>query len=153
VTTLIKIKKKEKNGKIIRMTALPFVVIIAIGAFVMWLNGKSQFSDLNQAKISTYSGLNSLVEKILSAPNTDSLISLSKTFNNDFYDGGKIPNEDSIILLAMKRFKFELNDKINGATNILDPKRFEKTGHDVMEACQSQIVKINKTPGELAKNN
>ena len=148
-----KIKKKDKNGKIIKITALPFAVIIVIGSFVIWLNDKSQISDLNQTKISAYSGLNSLVEKILSAPGTDSLISLSKTFNHDFYDGEKIPNGDSTILLAMKRFKFELNDKINGATNILDPKRFEKTAHDVMQACQSQIVKINKTPGELVKNN
>jgi hypothetical protein len=150
---VIKIKKKEKNGKIIKITAFPFALLIVIGAFTIWLNDKSQNSDLHQARLSAYNGLSSLVEKILFAPNSDSLISLSKTFNHDFYDGEKIPNEDSLTLLTIRRFKFDLADKINGATNILDPNRFEKIGHDVMRACQSQIVKINKTPGELAKNN
>ncbi|HSZ86249.1 MAG TPA: hypothetical protein VK787_09475 [Puia sp.] len=149
---VIKIKKKEKNGKIIKITALPFAVIIVIGAFVIWLTDKSQNSDLNQTRLSAYNGLSSLVEKILSAPNTDSLISLSKTFNHDFYEGEKIPNEDSLILLTMKRFKFDLADKINGSTNILDPKRFEKIGHDVVHACQLQIAKLNNIPKEQVKN-
>ena len=145
-------RKNIKNEKIIKRAIFSVTVIISIVICITWLQRDKQFDVLEKTKLSTYSHLSSLIGKIIGGTNADSLANWNSAFNNDFYDGETIPTEDSITLIAMRRFKFELNDKLNGTTNILEPAKFEKTGQDIIQACQLQIAKITTTE-ELAKNN
>jgi hypothetical protein len=138
--------------KTIKATIFSVVGVIAIIICITWAGKEKQFNDLEN-KISAYNQLTGLVGKIISVSNADSLIKWSNIFNHDFYDKEIIPSEDSATLLAMRRFKFELNDKLSGTINILEPDRFEKTGRDIIKECQSQIAKITRGSEELAKNN
>ncbi len=52
--------------------------------------------------------------------------------------------EDTIVCLAMNRFKLELEDKLNGNVNILSPNKFENAGRDVILKCQAHIVEMTK---------
>jgi hypothetical protein len=138
--------------KTIKATIFSVVGVTAIIICMTWAGKEKQFNDLEN-RVSAYNRLTTLIGKILSVSNADSLIKWSNNFNHDFYDRETIPSEDSATLLAMRRFKFELNDKLSGTINILDPDRFEKTGHDIIKVCQTQIAKITRGSEELAKNN
>jgi hypothetical protein len=138
--------------KTIKAAIFSAVGVTAIIICITWAGKEKQFNDLEN-KVSAYNRLTTLIGKIISVSNADSLIEWSNSFNHDFYDRETIAPEDSTTLLAMRRFKFELNDKLNGAINILDPGKFEKSGHDIIKACQTQIAIITKGTEELAKNN
>jgi hypothetical protein len=138
--------------KTIKATIFSVVGITAIVICITWAGKEKQFSE-QENRVSAYNRLTALIGKIISVSNTDSLIKWSASFNHDFYDRETIPPEDSTTLLAMRRFKFELVDKLSGTINILEPGRFEKTGHDIIKECQNQIAKITRGSEELAKNN
>jgi hypothetical protein len=138
--------------KTIKATIFSVVGVTAIVISITWAGKEKQFSDLEN-RVSAYNRLTTLIGKIISVSNADSLIKWSNSFNHDFYDRETIPQEDSATLLAMRRFNFELNDKLSGTINILDPDRFEKSGHDIIKECQTQIAKITRGSEELAKNN
>jgi hypothetical protein len=141
-----KIQHKEKIDKIIRTGIFSIAAVTAITILITWFGKERQFDILEQDRFSKYSGLSVLVGKIIGVSSSDSLANWAGAFNHNFYDAENIATEDSLLLLAMRRFKFELNDRLNGAVNILDPDRFEKTGQDIIEACQLQIAKMNKIP-------
>jgi hypothetical protein len=138
--------------KTIKATIFSVVGVTAIVICITWAGKEKQFNDLEN-RVSAYNRLTTLIGKIISVANADSLLRWSYSFNHDFYDRETIPPEDSATLLAVRRFKFELNDKLSGMINILDPAKFEKAGHDIIKACQIQIAKINRGSEELAKNN
>ena len=137
--------------KAIKATIFSAMGVTAFVICVTWAGKEKQFSE-QQSRVSVYNRLTTLIGKIITVSNADSLLTWNKSFNSDFYDGKTIPPEDSATLLAMRRFRFELNDKLSGTTNILDSGRFEKTGQDIIKACQMQIAKMTKGSEELAKN-
>src|ERR1700691_5306551 len=147
-----KTSRMPGKEKIIKASIFSCMGIIVIIICIAWFSSEKQFTAFEQNKISTYGRLGTLIEKIISTSSQDSLIAWSNRFNRDFYDGETIPREDSATLLAMRRFRFELNDKLSGTINILEPTKFEKTGRDIIQACQVQVVKLNNGSSELAKN-
>lgn len=58
---------------------------------------------------------------------------------NTLYSGKMILVEDTIVSLAMRKFKFELDDKLAGRENVLNPNKFQKTGMDVVKACRDAL--------------
>ena len=58
---------------------------------------------------------------------------------NALYSGKMILVEDTIVSLAMRKFKFELDDKLARRENILNPNKFQKTGMDVVKACRNAL--------------
>jgi hypothetical protein len=138
--------------KIIKRSIFFGVGAIAFIICIVWYNREKQFHLEQQNKISVYKCLDSLVGKIITAPCLDSLLKWSTTFNHEFYESQIIPPEDTSTLLAMRRFSFELRDKLNGMINIADPARFANCGTDIIQACQSQISNITDESKEFAKN-
>lgn len=146
-------KNNTQLGKLTKPTIFSMIGIIGVIICITWFNKEKQFDVMEQSRISTYNRLSALIGKIIGVSNADSLQRWNNSFNHDFYDGETIPLDDSMTLLAMRRFKFELNDKLNGTINILDPNKFETIGHDLIQACRLQIFKMTKASKELAKNN
>ncbi len=142
-----------KNEKIIKITAFSVMGMIAISMCIAWFISERKFRLSEMNKRSTYSRLSNLTERIIGAYGTDSLANWDSAFSHEFYDVGTIPPEDSSTLLAMRRFKFELHDKLDGMINILDSAKLSEAGQDLIFACQLQIFRISKAPKEIAENN
>lgn len=69
----------------------------------------------------------------------DNIDSETATEFDKLYNGRMILVEDSVVSRAMRRFKFELDDKRNGVKNVLNPNKFQKTGIQVIEACKDAL--------------
>lgn len=140
-----KTEKQERIDKIIKIGSFVIAIVGAITGLIAWYNNQKYVDSLKEKRIATYENLSLLVGKMISNNNPDStLLVQSKTFNEDFFNGKMLLVEDSVVCLAMNRFKFELEDKINGNINILNPQKFEKSGRDIILACQQHIVDMTK---------
>lgn len=137
-------EKQDKTEKIIRIGGFVIAIVGAITAFITFYNNQKHPDPLKETRLSTYKNLSTLVGKMISTSNNDSLSNLADTFEQDFYNGEMILVEDTIVSLAMRRFKFELHDKLNGIENIENPNKFQNTGRDVIQACQDHILEMIK---------
>lgn len=141
-----KIVTQDKTEKVIKIGMFIIAIVGAITAFVTWYNNNEkqhkQPDALIEIRLETYKNLSSLIGKMISTSSPDSLIKLSNEFNQNYYNGEMILVEDTSVSLAMKRYKFALDDQLNGVSNILDPNKFEKTGREVIKACQLHILQL-----------
>jgi hypothetical protein len=96
---------------------------------------------LKDTRINTYRELSSLVGKIINTQDVDSLKGLSKLYG-EMHMGVMVLINDSLTSIAMKRFKYDLDDKIKG-DNILNSDKYKTTGIELIKYCKNNI-KNNK---------
>ncbi|RZJ99679.1 MAG: hypothetical protein EOO46_22295 [Flavobacterium sp.] len=138
-------QKQDYTEKVIKIGTFAIAIVGAITGIIAWYNNQKENDNLKDTRIATYKNLSVLVGKMISNDNADSsLMSQSKVFNREFYNGEMLLVEDTIVCLAMNRFKLELEDKLNGNENILSPNKFENAGRDVILKCQAHIVEMTK---------
>jgi hypothetical protein len=142
----------HRKIKIIGAAALSLLTLAFAGTLVLWFGREGRAEGPKSTSISTFRDLSSLVGRIIKESNQDSLTGLARSFEQNYYEGQLIYPEDSVILLTMRRFKFELNDKLSGMTNILDSEKFQNVGRDLIAACQLQMTHLTKTPQQAGKN-
>jgi hypothetical protein len=137
-----KVDRKDATDKIIKTGGFIIAIVGAVTALITWvvsLQPKPVTDTLSATRIATYTDLSLLVGRMISNANTDSLKSLGVVFNEKFYNGEMLVVEDTAVSKAMKRFKLELEDKLNGVYYPLDPTKFENSGRDVIQTCQKHI--------------
>ena len=138
-----KIAVQDRTEKVIKIGMFVIAVVGAITALITWYtNNQTQHKQpdaLKETRIETYKNLSTLIGRMISTSNPDSLVRFANDFNQNFYNGEMILVEDTLVSLAMRRYKFALDDKLNGIVNILDPQKFEKTGREVIKTCQLHI--------------
>jgi len=139
-----KADKQDKVERTIKIGTFIIAIVAATTALLTWFNNQKHSDSLKETRLTNYRSLSHLVGKMISKPNSDSLAGLAKTFTEDFYNGEMILVEDTTVSLAMKRFKLELDDKLNGVENILNPDKFEKSGRNVIEICKFHIIEMTE---------
>lgn len=139
-----KTDKQDKVERIIKIGTFIIAIVAATTSLLTWCNNQKTSDPLKETRLKTYTSLSNLVGKMISPHNADSLAILAKTFTEDFYNGEMILVEDTTVSLAMKRFKIELNDKLNGVENILNPNKFENSGRVVIEICKFNIIEMTE---------
>ncbi|HLX92746.1 MAG TPA: hypothetical protein VKR32_13745, partial [Puia sp.] len=139
--------KQEKLSTIAIFCGVAVLIVIICFA---WFQREKRFDKLEQTRISVYRDLSRLVEKMISASNQDSLATWRVAFEQQYYDGRAVSDRDTSTQLAIRRFKYELDDRLNGTLNILDPSRFIKSGHDIIQSCELEMSKLSKGDKEIA---
>jgi hypothetical protein len=137
-------KVKRRKRKIFRAMLFIVPAIFVITTLIAWFSGRQNAGSSRTNEIAAYKKLDMLIAKLITTQNSDSLSSFTKVFNYELYQTETASDADSTISLAMRRFKFELNDKVNGIVNILDSGRFERTGRYIIWACANQISKLSE---------
>src|SRR5580698_11303931 len=100
-----------KKPEIIKTATFSAMGAMAISICIIWPNRETHFKEVEQNRLSAYNHMINLTNNIIGVYTADSLSTWADNFDREFYDGEIIPPEDSMTLMAMRRFKFELNDK------------------------------------------
>jgi len=123
-----------------------FICLIAalslIFTLIAWFNSRQNGNEFKAKEISAYKKLDLLVAKIITTTDPDSLVNYTKIFNRALFEAQTSSFQDSVISLSMRRFTFELNDKLHGIVNLLDSGRFERTGQSIIRTCAAHISSL-----------
>ena len=93
---------------------------------------------LKETRINNYKGIIDITGKIVNTQDNDSLTKLSNQFM-EIYWGYYMLVNDSMVIKEMKRFKFELEDKIKGNNNVFTDK-YKTIGKELIQSCQKRII-------------
>jgi hypothetical protein len=139
---------KLKKSTLIKTVLFGVVGSFAIVTLIVMLNDGQPSDEFKSSRILAYTKLGYAVERLMDTSNSDSLSSYATEFNRVFVGRDAVLADDRVLALPIMRFKYELNDKLSGAINLLDPDRFDRSGREIMRLCQDQIVKISGTKAE-----
>lgn len=114
-------------------------VISIVTLLIVILQYVNEPDPLKETRISTYKDMIDITGKIINTQNNDSLTKLTNQFT-EIYWGYYMLVNDSLVAKVMKRFKFELEDKIKGKNNIYSDK-YKLIGEELIETCQKSIIK------------
>jgi hypothetical protein len=137
-----------KKSKLIKTALFGVIVISGVITFVLMFNDNQLSDNFKTSKISAYSKLGYSVEQLLDTNNPDTLLKYAAVFRREFIGSETILADDTLLALPITRFKYELNDKVSGSVNLLDPDRFERSGRDIMRLCHGEIAKLSGTNAE-----
>ncbi len=84
----VNIQKQDYTEKVIKIGTFAIAIVGAITGIIAWYNNQKEIDILKDTRIATYKNLSVLVGKMISNGNLDSsLISQSKVFSQEFYNG------------------------------------------------------------------
>lgn len=140
-------KKKSDNA-----TGSKLETALKVGGFIIALSGavigilqftrRPKHDDLKEERINTYREASRIIGKLVNLEHPDSLKNNAQAFYN-LYSGNLILVQDTVVESSMKRFKFELDDKLNGIENTGQPFKFKQTGMQAIKDCQESIQRLS----------
>jgi hypothetical protein len=139
---------KLKKSTLIKTVIFGVLLTSGTITVVLLFNDNQLNNDFKSEKISAYSKLGYAVEQLMDINNPDTLVHYAAAFDREFIGREAVLADDTLLALPVTRFSYELNDKVSGSINILDPDRFGRSGRDIMRLCQGEIAKLSGTKNE-----
>ncbi len=133
-------RKAESNlDRNLKIGTFALAIIASITGLITWYNNAIYKSDpLKTTRIEQYNDLSRIIGKMINEKNLDSLKVLNHEFIN-MYNGQMVLLEDTAVSLSMRRFKLEVDDKMNGIENLANPFKYQASGLQVIKACKTHI--------------
>ena len=135
--------KRRKPLKLDTIIKIGTFIIAIVGAVIAVLQFSHKPDPLIEERKKVYDEMSVLIGKMINTNNPDSLHSLADEYNKA-YNGKMILYEDGKVSIAMRRFKYALEDKLAGVINVGNPNKFAITGMEVIKAFQEDIYKRSK---------
>lgn len=132
-------KKKEKSKlSTDQWLKLGGLILTLVGTIIAVLKfSPDSPKRLSEEQKEFYVETSDVIGKLISSDSIINQVTASEFYS--LYNGRMILVEDSIVSRAMRRFKFELDDKRNGVENALNPNKFQKTGIELIETFKNAL--------------
>ena len=134
--------KIEKTNRLETFLKIGGFVIAAVGcllAVLQFTKSCGKTDPLAEERKQIYIEVSQLVGKILATENRDTLNKLSDEFNVLYNGRMNMVEGQSAVSLSMRRFRYELDDKLNGVKNVLNQFKFKTEGLKLIRECQKQL--------------
>lgn len=133
-------KKNSKLETVIKTGTFIISIVGAVTAYISFQQGCHKPDPFPERK-DVYVKLSSIIGEIESVQDTNQLRVLSYRFDS-LYNGSLKIYEDTVVSLAMRKFRLEVDDKLNGRKNLLEPFKLQQTGDALIITLKNQIHEL-----------